>query len=187
MRFPWSELADVFSEGEVRHNMLALLRYVVFLSGGIVLYAVLFQVIMVQVEGETHSWITAVYWTLITMSTLGFGDVVFTSDVGRLFSLVVLMSGVVLLLVVLPFTFIRFFYVPWLEAQVRLRAPRRLPSSIRDHVIISCRDEIAVGLSERLRSRGIPCYIIEPDPTAAARLLSEGISVVTGALDSRAT
>ena len=187
MKFPTSELAYIFGKGEMRRDILALLRYVAFLVAVILLYAALFQVIMVQVEGQSHSWITAVYWTVVTMSTLGFGDVTFTSDAGRLFSLVVLVSGVVLLLVVLPFTFIRFFYAPWLEAQVRLRAPRRVPSSVRDHVIIGRHDEIAAGLIERLRPDRIPYYVVEPDPAAAARLLSEGISVITGELDSQAT
>ena len=187
MKFPESELAYIFRAGEMRRDILALLRYAAFLVAVILLYAALFQVIMVQVEGQSHSWITAVYWTLVTMSTLGFGDVTFGSDVGRLFSLAVLVSGVVLLLVVLPFTFIRFFYAPWLEAQVRLRAPRRVPSSVRGHVIISHHDEIAASLIERLRPEGIPCYVVEPDPTAAAHLLGEGVSVVTGELDSRTT
>ena len=187
MKFPTSELANIFGKGEMRRDILALLRYAAFLVVVILLYAALFQVIMVQVEGQSHSWITAVYWTVVTMSTLGFGDVTFTSDAGRLFSLVVLVSGVVLLLVVLPFTFIRFFYAPWLEAQVRLRAPRRVHTSVRGHVIISRYDEIATGLIERLRPDGIPYYVIEPDPAAAAHLLNEGISVVTGELDSRTT
>ena len=187
MKLPTSELAYIFRTGEMRRDILALLRYAAFLVAVILLYAVLFQVIMVQVERQSHSWITAVYWTVVTMSTLGFGDVTFTSDTGRLFSLVVLVSGVVLLLVVLPFTFIRFFYAPWLEAQVRLRAPRRVPSSVRGHVLISRHDEIAAGLIERLRPDGIPYFVIEPDPAAAAHLLSEGISVVTGELDSRTT
>jgi voltage-gated potassium channel len=63
------------------------------------------------------------------MSTLGFGDITFTSDIGRVFSVVVLVSGIILLLIVLPFAFIRFFYAPWLEAQIRLRAPRRVPAA----------------------------------------------------------
>ena len=87
----------------------------------------LFHVIKVRVEGEQHSWITGFYWTLVVMTTLGFGDITFTSDIGRLFSIVVLLSGVVLLLVMLPFMFISLFYAPWLEARVRLRAPREVP------------------------------------------------------------
>ena len=187
MKFPASDLAYVFREGEMRRDVQALLRYAAFLVAVIALYAVLFQVIMVRAEGQSHSWITAVYWTLVTMTTVGFGDVVFTSDVGRLFSIVVLGSGVVLLLVVLPFTFIRFFYAPWLEAQVRLRAPRRVPSSVRGHVIISRHDEIASGLIERLQADGIPYYVVEPDPASAAHLLDHGVSVIAGELDSRTT
>ncbi len=187
MRLISPKLEYVFGEGEMRRNALALLRYAGFLVALVFLYASIFHVIMKQVEGQSHSWVTAIYWTLVTMTTLGFGDVTFSSDAGRLFSLVVLVSGVVLLIVVLPFTFIRFFYAPWLEAQVRLRAPRWIASSVRGHVIISHYDEIAAGLIERLRSQGIPYYVVEPDPAAAARLLTAGVSVVTGDIDSRTT
>jgi Trk K+ transport system NAD-binding subunit len=121
------------------------------------------------------------------MTTLGFGDITFTSDVGRLFSIVVLLSGVVLLLVMLPFLFISLFYAPWLEARVRLRAPREVPAATRGHVILTEYDAIAAALIERLASENIPYFVIEPDPTAAARLVGEGISVVAGENDSGAT
>ena len=187
MKLPTSALASILREGEVRRDLKALVPYGALLVAVIAIYSVLFQVIMVQVEGQSHSWITAVYWTLVTMTTLGFGDVVFATDTGRLFTVIVLGSGVMLLLVVLPFTFIRFFYAPWLEAQERLRAPRRVPSSVQGHVIISCHDEIASVLIERLQAEGIPHYVVEPEPDAAAHLLNQGITVITGELDSRAT
>ncbi len=38
------------------------------------LFSVLFHVLMVY-EAVSHSWITGFYWTLTTMSTLGFGDI----------------------------------------------------------------------------------------------------------------
>ena len=91
------------------------------------------------------------------MSTLGFGDITFHSDVGRGFSILVLLTGMVLLLVVLPFVFIRFFYAPWLEARVRVQAPTEVPPGTRGHVVICAYDSIAGGLIERLRLRTRPC------------------------------
>jgi len=187
MKLPTNELATIFREGEIRRNAIALLRYGVFLVGVVLLFSALFLLIMTQVEGQSHSLITALYWTLVTMSTLGVGDVVFVSNVGRLLTVLVLMSGTVLLLVVLPFTFIRFFYAPWLEAKVWLRAPRRLGAAVRDHVVIARYDAIAADLVERLRSDGVEYCVIEPDPVRAGQLSSEGVSVVTGDRDNRDT
>jgi hypothetical protein len=130
------------------------------------------------VEGEQHSWITGFYWTLVVMTTLGFGDITFTSDIGRIFSIVVLLSGVVLLLVMLPFMFISLFYAPWLEARVRMRAPRIVPKGTAGHVILVEYDPVAVGLIDRLRTERIPYFVIEPDPTKAAAMVGEGISVI---------
>ena len=107
---------------------------------------------MGRIEGQQHSWITGFYWTLVVMTTLGFGDITFTSDVGRLFSIIVLLSGVVFLLVMLPFLFIRLFYAPWLESRVRFRAPREVRTGTTGHVIITEYDAVAIGLVERLRA-----------------------------------
>src|SRR5699024_9495671 len=114
-------------------NVKRLLRFLGGLGILILIYSILFHLIMVY-EGQEHSWITGFYWTLTVMSTLGFGDITFTSDIGRAYSVVVLASGMVSLLILLPFTFIEFFYAPWLEAQSKARAPRELPEGYSDHV-----------------------------------------------------
>jgi Trk K+ transport system NAD-binding subunit len=142
---------------------------------------------MLHAEGRYHSWITGIYWTLTVMTTLGFGDITFTSDSGRFFSIIVLLSGIILLLILLPFMFIRLFYAPWLEAQIRLKAPREAPEDVSGHVIICTYDTIAPGLIDRLRLYGIPYFVIEPDYAAAARMHGDGISVITGEIDSSAT
>jgi voltage-gated potassium channel len=187
MKYLSSELAFVFTDRESRANLRALLKYFLFLALLVTTYAVIFHLLKLYVEGERHSWITGFYWTLVVMTTLGFGDITFTSDAGRAFSIVVLLSGVVFLLVMLPFLFIRLFYAPWLESRVRLRAPRRVPPDTTGHVIITEFDPIAVGLVDRLRADDIPYFIIEPDPAKAARLMGEGVFVLTGENDSRTT
>lgn len=180
-------LASVMGAREMRRNVGAVLKYLAFLVAVIVVYAVVFHFIMWNVEGERHSWITGLYWTLTVMSTLGFGDITFQSDVGRLFSVFVLVSGIILLLVLLPYVFIRYFYAPWLEAQVRRRAPRDVPDAVRDHVLITAFDSVAEGLAARLTLLGIPYRIIEPDPREAGRRHDDGFSVITGEPDRAET
>jgi Trk K+ transport system NAD-binding subunit len=187
MKFTSSQLAYLIGDREARGNLRTLLKYIATMVTLITIYAILFHIIKIQAEGEQHSWITGFYWTLVVMTTLGFGDITFTSDIGRLFSIVVLLSGVVLLLVMLPFMFISLFYAPWLEARVRLRAPRQVPKDTRGHVILTEFDPVAGGLIERLRSEHIPYYVIEPDPTTAARMVGEGVSVITGENDNSIT
>mgnify|MGYP001247765376 FL=1 len=187
MKFPGSEIGHILGEGKNRRNLASLLRYVVFLIGVILLFSGIFRVLMERLEGETYSWVTAIYWTLVTMTTLGYGELTFSSGGGQLFSIVVVLSGVVLLLVVLPFAFIRFFYAPWLEAQLRLQAPRSLPNSTQGHVIISRHDEIAAALIQRLGPAGIPHCVVESDPAVAAQLLADGVDVIAAQLDERTT
>ncbi|MBO6574008.1 MAG: NAD-binding protein [Rhodothermales bacterium] len=187
MKLVSTQLSYFFSDKRTQRNVRALLKYVAFVAVVVVVFAELFHLIMVHVEGQEHSWFTGLYWTLTVMSTLGFGDITFQSDIGRVFSMVVLMSGVVLLLIVLPFAFIRFFYAPWLEAQIRHRAPERVPPGTTGHVIICDYETIAPGLIERLKSKDIPYFVLEPDPTLASNRYLDGISVVVGELDNRAT
>ena len=187
MKYLPSQLAYLTADREARGNLRALLKYLAFLGLLVTLYAVLFHVIKQTVEHEEHSWVTGFYWTLVVMTTLGFGDITFTSDIGRVFSIVVLLSGVVFLLVMLPFLFIRLFYAPWLEARVRLRAPREVPQDMRGHVIIAEYDAIAAGLIERLAAEDIRYVVVEPDPVRAAQLFAERVFVIAGENDSRAT
>ena len=187
MKFLASQFAYLLSEREARANIAAFLKYLLFLAALVVVYTVLFHVIKLNVEGERHSWITGFYWVLVVMSTLGFGDITFTSDAGRLFSVVVLLSGVVFLLVMLPFLFIRLFYAPWLEARVRLRAPREVRAGTRGHVIVTEYDAVAAALLQRLEAEGIACFVLEPDASRAAQLVADRVPVVAGASDDRLT
>jgi len=131
-------------------------------------------------EDREFSWITGFYWTLTVMSTLGFGDITFVSDLGKVFSMVVLMSGIVFLLVMLPFTFIQFFYAPWLEAQSRARAPRELPENTSGHVILTNFDPITINLAKKLNQYNYEYAIIATDLQHALELYDLDYKVVVG-------
>jgi len=182
MKFLASELTAFMRGGEARSNLRILKRFLLLLLAMIIVYSILFHVLMAA-EGEQHSFLTGLYWVLTVMSTLGFGDITFHSDAGRFFSIVVLVSGVLFLLIVLPFTLIQFFYAPWLEAQMRMRAPRTVPEDMTGHVVLSHYEPVSTSLAERLSYHGRPYYIIEPDLNRALELHDQGVSIIVGDRD----
>lgn len=178
-------MAEYPGEHTVR-NLRLLLKFLLVLLAMIGLYSVAFHYLMAA-EGQRHSWVTGIYWTLTVMTTLGFGDITFSSDLGRAFSIVVLLSGVIFLLIILPFTFIKFFYGPWIEAESRRRAPRELPKGTRDHVILTNHDSVTLALIEKLNAHHREYVLLIPDLKEALDLHDLGLRVAVGDIDDPVT
>jgi voltage-gated potassium channel len=182
MKFLPSQLYYFLRHRPSRLSILSLMRFLLLLALLITTYSVIFHYIM-DYEGQSHSWVTGFYWTLTVMSTLGFGDITFESDLGRIFSSVVLLSGVVFLLVLLPFTFIEFFYAPWMRLQAEKRAPTSLPPNTYGHVILTAFDPVTSNLIKKLEHYHYSYVLLISDLSEALRLHDQGYRVVRGDLD----
>ena len=182
MKFLTSELLYFFQGQSAKRNVGILLKFILVLIALVFLYSYIFLRIM-ALEGREFSWIAGVYWTLVTMTTLGLGDITFNSEIGRLFSVFVLGSGVIVLLIMLPFTFIQFFYAPWLEAQNKARTPRRLREDTRGHVVIMNLDAVGAALVDKLKRHRYPYAILVGDQQKAVELYDQGYRVVLGDSD----
>jgi len=186
MRFFASFLAMIMADRPRRRNFFLLVRFLVVFALLVGVYTAIFHVLMLY-EGQTFTWFTGVYWTLTVMSTLGFGDITFHTDLGRLFSTIVLLSGSIFMLILLPFTFLRFFWTPWVEAQNAARVPRHLRGDVTNHVIITRQDFLTRALIDRLKQFQYRYVLVTADPDEAVRLHDEGVSVITGDLDDPET
>ncbi len=186
MKYNPAVISYFFQKESTKRNVRQLYKYLLTLSVLVAVYSVLFHFIM-EAEGRDHSWITGVYWTLTVMSTLGFGDITFQSDLGKAFSIVVLLSGMIFLLSLLPFMFIKFFYAPWVEAESRKRAPRELPQGTRGHVILTGYDPVTMALIQKLEARRIDYVLIESDFKRALDLYDMGVKVAVGDADDPET
>lgn len=184
MKFLGSQLSYFFANRRTQTNIRKLLKFVLVLVLLFFTYGILFHFVMAY-EGRTDevTWLSGFYWTLVTMSTLGFGDIVFHSDLGRIFSMVVILSGILFLLIMLPFTFIEFFYAPWMKAMNQARAPRALPPDTRGHVIITSLDAVTEALIYKLKAYKIPYVILEQDLQQALDLSDLGYQVVNSEPD----
>lgn len=186
MKYLPSQLIYFIRNTTVRKNLRVLSKFLAVIALAIIIYSILFHYIM-EYEDRKYTWITGFYWTLTVMSTLGFGDITFESDLGRMFSMIVLLSGIVFLLIMLPFTFIRFFYAPWLESQAQSRTPRELPEDTEKYIIMTNYEPIAMSLIKKLSQYDINYVIAVQDTQSAADLLDMNLKVIIGDLDKSET
>lgn len=170
------------AEGGVK----ALLKLLGVLVASVLLFSFGFHELM-ELEDRRYSWWTSIYWTVVTMTTLGYGDITFTSDLGRMFSLVVLFAGAILFLILLPFTFIQVVYLPWRAATRQVSAPRSLPPATRGHVVLTRLDPVTDALIDRLRAADVPYVLVTEDVERAVDLRDDGYRVVVGDLDDPGT
>jgi voltage-gated potassium channel len=163
--------------------VVALLAILVLL---VAVFTVIFHVLMAR-EGRDHSWATGVYWTLTVMSTLGFGDITFESDAGRLFSVFVLISGALFILVLLPFVFIQFVFMPWVAWRDANRAPRKVPAEMRDHLVLVGDGPVIDAVIRRADHAGVPYVLVGSNTPEMLARHDEGDKVMIGDPDSPET
>ena len=152
----------------------------------IAIYTTIFHEIM-SYEGRAYSWATGIYWTLTVMSTLGFGDITFESDLGRIFSVIVLVSGAMFILVLLPFVFIQFIFMPWIAKRDANRIRRRLGNEYTGHIILTQLGPVTEAMIRRIRRMKMRYTLIVSDPADALSLGDRGYDVMVGPLDDPAT
>jgi len=179
MKFLTKQTEDFLAKRTSRQNAQLLLRLIGALIGLIFAYTMIFEYLM-HLEGQSHSWPTALYWVFTNMSTLGLGDITFASDIGRIFNVVVLVSGMMFILVLLPFAFVQLF-------QSSARVPRELAHESDGHVILTHFGTVAQTLITTLRSYGLSYVIVVDNIAEALDLLDRGMKVVLGDLDDPET
>jgi len=82
MKYMPSQLFFFLQSKTIQRNIQVLFKFLFGIVMAIIVYSVLFHFIM-EYEGKQHSWVTGFYWTLTVMSTLGFGDITFSSDLQK--------------------------------------------------------------------------------------------------------
>jgi voltage-gated potassium channel len=121
------------------------------------IYSLIFMALM-SLEGQTKNvnMATAIYWVVATITTLGYGDIVFKTTLGYFFTIIVTLSGLAILwAVVLPLG-----VTPSLERMIRA-APISAPEDMAEHIIISGFNPMVEALAERFSLLKVPFLIIE--------------------------
>lgn len=142
----------------------------------VLLYIYITMFIKLNIEGESLSLIECVYFVICTMTTVGYGDVVMTSPVGMIFSIVVSLSGVVLFFALL----FPFVVMPMIEKQMRGGLPTRAPKKLENHIIICGYNTMVQSLVNELEDHNMSFIVVDDDGGQIRSLLNDGIECIYG-------
>ncbi len=153
----------------VRGFQLSLLMLGVIIVGATALYMLI----------EGMSLIDALYMTLITISTVGFGEVRPLSPVGRVFTMLLILLGVGVVTTTIS-NAVGIVLGPRLWLSIRQRTMERQLMVVENHYIVCGYGRMGQQIIEDLVARGEPFVLIESEPERQADLLEASIPFVIG-------
>ena len=135
---------------------------------------------------EGWSFTESVYMAIITLSTVGFGEVHALSDAGRWFTIALIVVGVGNIAYALG-TATQFFAAGGLRAYRRRSRMERTLGTMRDHTIVCGHGRLGSAVAAALRDAGAPFVVVEQNHHVLQRLAHEDIPHVAGDAGDDAT
>lgn len=135
-------------------------------------------IIIKMSQGKEATLIEAFFWTVATISTMGApGELVLTSDIGRIYTIVVVFSGIALFFIGFPF----FIIGPWLEEQVKkATSPEIIPLPEEKHVIVCGYSEIGEEVIDDLELHNIPYILVDENKNLGDKLVLSRTPFIVG-------
>lgn len=128
------------------------------------------------VEPTVHDAWESLYFTIVTMFTVGYGDIVPTTPISRLVAIVVVIGGVTAAI-----TFLQSLFDLFLSADLRrdLGLPQRR-TKMKDHIVICGYGNVGRQVYLMLKAKNEKFVIIELDQAKVTDLVDKGLPVIQG-------
>jgi voltage-gated potassium channel len=135
---------------------------------------------------EGWNFFDALYMTITTVTTVGFGEVHPLSQSGRTFTMLLIAGGVGSVLYMLTVLAEEVVEGKLRQIMGRRTLERKI-RALKDHYIICGYGRIGSLVTEMLRERGTELVVIETDPDITTRLETDGVHYVLGSATEEET
>ncbi|WP_372368431.1 TrkA family potassium uptake protein [Candidatus Uabimicrobium sp. HlEnr_7] len=126
---------------------------------------------------EGWNTLDSFYMTLITVTTIGYGEIHSLSAYGRMFTSVVIVTGVGVMGYFLG-TFTQYIVEGEIRKTFGLRKMKKDIKNLNNHYIVCGYGKVGRQVCEELRHRGIETIVIESDRTMADHALHDGFYAI---------
>jgi len=128
---------------------------------------------------EGWDFLDCLYMTVTTLSTVGYGEVHPLDRVGRLYNMVLIVTGMGVMLYIVG-SLARVVIEGELQAVLGKRKLIKQIQRLKDHYIICGFGRIGEIIARQLKGRGLPLVIIDKDPEVIARVEELGYYCIAG-------
>jgi voltage-gated potassium channel len=128
---------------------------------------------------EHWSWEDAVYMTVITLATVGYGETQPLGNRGRLFTIALILMGVIAIGYIVN-RFTEAVIQGYFQEGIRLRQQRRLMESLSGHYIICGFSRTGRQIAKEFRAEGVPFVIIDSEMDSMRYAQQEGYTAYQG-------
>jgi voltage-gated potassium channel len=148
------------------------------------LFLVTFGTIGFYILGENNwTWVDSIYMTVITLSTVGYGEVHPLTDAGKIWAVLVIIFGVTGIGVLL-----RTFREEFIQIeQYRVNKMMKNISKLKNHFVICGYGRMGAVIARELQQKNLDFVIIELNDKKVDKIRSKGMFCVHGDATSEET
>jgi len=114
---------------------------------------------------ENFTWSEAVYMTIITLSTVGFGEVRPLTPEGRIFTAIVIVMGVIIIAVLFG-TLTEYVIAGELTGSIKKRQLMQKIQNLKNHYIVCGFGRVGEQVAAELVNLGVPCVVVDQQKAA---------------------
>lgn len=128
---------------------------------------------------ERADWVTALYMTIITISTVGYGEIEPLSTEGRVFVIFVVIAAVGVTIYATSVV-TQILVSGELREQLDRRRERQMIEKLANHIIVCGYGRVGRNVAHELRAEKIPFVVIDPDVKKIEHLRAAGDLAIQG-------
>ncbi|RLI75595.1 hypothetical protein DRO97_02910 [Archaeoglobales archaeon] len=152
-----------------KRTFLVFFYFLIILS----IYSEIFIILKYYYENERYTFLDGIYWVITTITTVGYGDVVFYTHIGKIFTIVVMLTGI---LFIFGFIF-PYVIMPWAEMKLKLSLPKSI-EGLRNHVMVCGYNKMSSELCNQLYNHGIFYVLMDDSEENVRRALESNLKCV---------
>jgi voltage-gated potassium channel len=131
------------------------------------------------IEGQTWSWLDALYMTAITLTTVGFLEVHELSSAGRIFTIFLAVGGVSTFLFLLS-ELLRYILTGELRRELGRGIMQRVLADLKQHIIVCGYGRVGKLVCEQLSNQNRKFVVIDNNSTVLDPLIDTDIPWIHG-------